>query len=108
MSNRPAPAAALDLARDSVVDDRGLVLWRDRRAQATAAVWWMVLALVVATEYKLRKRGNDQTVSGSVDAFILLELAVYGAIGLYVLVKLRPMLRPLRPPVACSETSTPS
>lgn len=95
MSSPSAPAAAFDVARDSVIDDQGLVLWRDRRAQATAAVWWMVLALIVATEYKLRKRGNDQTVSGSVDAFILLELAVYGAIGLYVLVKLRPNLRPV-------------
>jgi O-antigen ligase len=99
MTDRPA-RAGLDANRDvgfngDLIDDRGLVVWRPRVAQATAAVWWMALALMVATEYKLRKRANDQTVSGSVDAFIVLELAVYAAIGAYVLVKLRPHLRPV-------------
>lgn len=94
MSDRQAPADGT-AATGATTATEGLVLWRSRKVDATPAVWWMVLALIMATEYKLRRRANDQTVSGSVDAFIVLELGVYAAIGAYVLVKLRPHLRPL-------------
>lgn len=66
-----------------------------RLVESTPAVWWMPLALIVATEYKLRKRANTQTVSGSADKFIVIELAVYAMVGLYVLLKLRSNLRPV-------------
>ncbi|MCB0998326.1 MAG: O-antigen ligase family protein [Acidimicrobiales bacterium] len=76
-------------------DPSRLVTWRNRLVEYTPPVWWMPIALMVATEYKLRRRANDQTVSGSFDAFILLELAVYAAVGAYVLFKLRAQLRPV-------------
>ncbi len=72
-----------------------IVTWRRRAVESTPAVWWMPLALIVATEYKLRKRANTQTVSGSADKFIVIELAVYAMVGLYVLLKLRSNLRPV-------------
>ncbi len=88
MSRGPVPGGA------PVPDDQPLVLWRPRRVQATPAVWWFALALMVATDYKLRRRPIDQTVAGSFDAFIVLELAVYAAIGAALLLTLRPTMRP--------------
>lgn len=71
-----------------------LVLWRNRVESSTPVVWWLPLALIVASEYKLRKRANDQTLSGSVDPFIALELLVYAVVGTYLLIRLRPRIRP--------------
>lgn len=89
MTRRPDPGGA------PVPDDQPLRLWRPRRLEATPAVWWFALALMVATDYKLRRRANDQTVAGSFDAFIVLELAVYAAIGGYLLFTMRPTMRPV-------------
>ncbi len=75
-------------------DEPRLVLWRRRVEASTPLVWWLPLLLIVATDYKLRKRANDQTLSGSIDPFIALELLVYAAVGLYLLLRLRPSIRP--------------
>ncbi|MEW9534405.1 O-antigen ligase family protein [Microbispora sp. NPDC049125] len=49
--------------------------------------WWPVLlpmALVLASEYKLRSRPANQSIGGGVDATILIEVAVYGMVALYL------------------------
>jgi exopolysaccharide production protein ExoQ len=70
-----------------------LVTWRRRIEWSTPVIWWLPIALMVASEYKLRKRANDQTLSGSVDPFIVLELGVYALVGLYLLIRVRPHIR---------------
>lgn len=87
-----SPPAAVDAVQTQ--DEPRLVLWRRRVESSTPVVWWLPLVLIVATDYKLRKRPNDQTLSGSVDPFIALELLVYGIVGLYLLLRLRPTIRP--------------
>jgi len=71
-----------------------LVTWRSKSSFVTSVVWWMPLALIIATEYKLRRRANDAAVSGSADPFIVLELGVYAFIGVYLLLRLKPKMRP--------------
>ena len=71
-----------------------LVTWRSKSSFVTSVVWWMPLALIIATEYKLRRRANDAAVSGSADPFIVLELGVYAFIGAYLLLRLKPRMRP--------------
>jgi O-antigen ligase len=44
-----------------------------------------VLALFVASDFKFRTRSTTASISGSIDGFIALELALYGLVGLYVL-----------------------
>lgn len=75
-------------------DGPRLVTWRPKSTFVTSVTWWMPLALIVATEYKLRRRANDAAVSGSADPFIVLELAVYAFVGLYLLLRLKPRIRP--------------
>jgi len=70
------------------------VTWRSKSSFVTSVVWWMPLALIIATEYKLRRRANDAAVSGSADPFIVLELGVYAFIGVYLLLRLKPKMRP--------------
>jgi len=70
------------------------VTWRSKSSFVTSVVWWMPLALIIATEYKLRRRANDAAVSGSADPFIVLELGVYAFIGVYLLLRLKPRMRP--------------
>jgi O-antigen ligase len=71
----------------------GLTTWRSRRDAALRASWWLPLLLLVASDYKLRRRGNDQAISGSADPFIVIELGIYLAVGCYLLIRLRPMMR---------------
>ena len=71
-----------------------LVTWRSKSSFVTSVVWWMPLALIIATEYKLRRRANDAAVSGSADPFIVVELGVYAFIGVYLLLRLKPRMRP--------------
>jgi len=71
-----------------------LVTWRPRTTFRTSVVWWMPLALIVASEYKLRRRANDAAAAGSVDPFIVLELGVYAFVGVFLLLQFRPRLRP--------------
>ena len=72
-----------------------IVTWR-RRADGviTQVSWLLPLLLVFATEYKFRRRTNEDALTGQVDPWILLELGIYALVGLYLLVRLRPRLRP--------------
>lgn len=52
-----------------------------------------VLLLVVASEYKVRLRANDEAISGNADPFVLLEMAAYGVVALFLFLKFRPSVR---------------
>ena len=59
--------------------------YRHRTAARTAgALWWLPLVLIVATDFKFRRRLNDDALSGSLDLFVLLELVVYGGVAAYL------------------------
>ncbi|EQD83009.1 O-antigen ligase [Saccharopolyspora erythraea NRRL 2338] len=67
-----------------------------RRDGTSAAHRWpaaCVLALIVASEYKFRLRANDESVSGSPDVFIVLEIAAYSAVAAYLFFRFRPTSR---------------
>lgn len=69
------------------------VLWRSRLAP-----WWptmLPLGLMLASDYKLRSRANDQAISGSADFMVLAEIGVYAlaALFLYLRFGLRPPTR---------------
>lgn len=52
-----------------------------------------VLLLIVASEYKVRLRANDEAISGNPDPFVLLEMAAYGVVTLFLFLKFRPSIR---------------
>jgi O-antigen ligase len=58
-----------------------------RTPPAPTAGWWayvLPLALMLASDYKLRSRGVDQSVGGTADLTVLVEIGVYGLAGLYL------------------------
>ena len=60
------------------------------RLQAWAARNWLALCaigLFVGTDYKLRRRDATAGTTGQLDVYILLELAIYAAVGGYLLVR---------------------
>ncbi len=52
-----------------------------------------VLALVVVSDFQFRLRENTQAVSGNADPFVLLEIATYGSVALFLFLKFRPRPR---------------
>lgn len=71
-----------------------------RRAESTA--WSLVrpvpilpigLCLIVASEFVFRVRAQDQTLGGSVDLQVALEVLVYGIAGIVLLTRVRPSRR---------------
>ncbi|MGI5326227.1 O-antigen ligase family protein [Actinomadura nitritigenes] len=61
-----------------------------RRAPAPSAGWWafaLPLALMLASDYKLRSRDVDNAVGGSADLTVLVEIAIYGAAAFYLVWK---------------------
>lgn len=76
------------------------------RERTTPSAWmarnWVALtalALIVANDYKFRRRSATETLSGGVDAYILLEVAVYALVGAYLVLSQRGLPRPGRPPL---------
>ncbi|MFZ4809871.1 MAG: O-antigen ligase family protein [Ilumatobacteraceae bacterium] len=67
--------------------------WHDRRLQRTPIACWLPLVLVVAAEYKLRRRPPEDTLNGSLDLFILIELAAFAAVAAILLWRWRPRMR---------------
>ncbi|MGI9646609.1 MAG: O-antigen ligase family protein [Ilumatobacteraceae bacterium] len=68
------------------------------RAGRDRLLWIIPLVLIVATEYKFRRRSIDDALAGSIDPTIALELGVYALIGAWVVWRLapnRPRLVPL-------------
>lgn len=67
---------------------------RKRNGRRSAGpVWWLPLLMVVATEYKFRRRTNEDSLAGSLDVWTAIELGVYALAGVYLLVRWRPDLR---------------
>jgi len=61
-------------------------------------LWIMPLLLIVAIEWKLRRRELDETLAGSVDLMIAAELAICAIVGVWALSRLipeRPRFEPL-------------
>lgn len=52
-----------------------------------------VLALVVVSDFQFRLRENNQAVAGNADPFVLLEIATYGGVALFLFAKFRPRPR---------------
>jgi exopolysaccharide production protein ExoQ len=63
--------------------------------------WFAIctIALIIASDYKIRTRDPSQTFHASVDSLILIELALYGCVGLYLLLAhaRRPRIRRTKP-----------
>jgi O-antigen ligase len=69
-----------------------------RRFHPRRALWLLPLIAIVATEYKIRRRDINEALGGSIDRAILVELALYGGLGLWAVWRLaptRPRLTPL-------------
>ncbi len=65
------------------------------RALHLAGKWWFAICtitLIVASDYKTRVRDPKSTLGGGIDPTVLLELALYGLVGLYL------VLRKMQPP----------
>ena len=60
---------------------------------------WCALCLMVASDYKFRVRPATDTLAGGIDAYILLEIALYGLVACYLLLRLPslPRLQRLHP-----------
>ena len=61
-------------------------------------LWIAPLLLIVASEWKIRRRSIDDLLSGSIDPMIAIELSVYAVVGawaLWRLVSSTPRLQPL-------------
>lgn len=58
-----------------------------------------MLALIVGSDYKLRVRAADDTLSGGADVFVLLEVAVFAVVGGWLLLSQRQLPHPGRLPL---------
>lgn len=65
---------------------------RARLRPARPPVWPVlcVLALVVVSDFQFRLRENNQAVAGNADPFVLLEIATYGCVALFLFLRFRP------------------
>lgn len=52
-----------------------------------------MLALVVVSDFQFRLRENTQAVAGNADPFVLLEIATYGSVALFLFSRFRPRPR---------------
>jgi O-antigen ligase len=75
-----------------------------RRSESTAwnllrpvPILPICLCLIVASEFVFRVRAQDQTLGGSVDLQVALEVLVYGVAGIVLLTRVRPSRRGLHP-----------
>lgn len=100
----PLPPSARSVAHRSGRNHAEPPATATRRTDPRSTPWqqrllWMVpLLMIVATEYKIRRRDIDDALSGSIDLMIAAELAVYALVGVWALwrlVPVRPRLEPL-------------
>lgn len=71
---------------------------RRQRRDVDRFLWLLPLVLIVATEYKFRRRPIDEALGGTIDIMIAAELGVYALLGawsVYRLAPTRPRLTPL-------------
>lgn len=65
--------------------------------------WWLALCcigFILGSDYKFRVRDPAAALSGGIDSSILIELALYGVAGIYVVTRHVRMRLPSRPPAA--------
>jgi O-antigen ligase/O-antigen/teichoic acid export membrane protein len=89
---RPRPPRGRPAARASRAGRTTPIDW------GRELLWIAPLVLIVAVEYKFRRRSIDDALSGSIDIMIAVELATLALIGtwsLWRLVPSRPRLEPL-------------
>ena len=89
---RPARPAVRVRAQASRSRRRNRVDWHRE------LLWVVPLLMIVATEWKIRRRSIDDLLSGSIDPMIAAELLVYALAGLWAvwrLVPSKPRLQPL-------------
>jgi exopolysaccharide production protein ExoQ len=60
-------------------------------------LWLLPLLLIVATEYKFRRRPIDDALGGSIDIMIAVELGVYALVGVWAVYRLAPTTPRLTP-----------
>ncbi len=53
-------------------------------------LWLVPLLLIVATEFKIRRRSIDDVLTGAIDPMIAFELVVYAVVGVWALWRLVP------------------
>ena len=97
----PPPAPPLQVAAVPTRRPRAVT----HRARSTRGVdwhrellWLVPLLLIVATEFKIRRRSIDDVLTGAIDPMIAFELAVYAVVGVWALWRLvpsKPRLSPL-------------
>lgn len=85
-SNRSAPRAPR-----SIIDTPTPAPVASARSRAEQRLLWIVpLVMIVATEYKVRRRSIDEALAGAVDPMIAVELGIYGLIGAWAIWRLAP------------------
>jgi hypothetical protein len=68
-----------------------------RRPDLDRFLWIVPLVLIVATEYKFRRRSIDEALGGSIDIMIAAELATYALVGVWAVYRLAPTAPRLTP-----------
>ena len=103
----PPPTSGVRTSRPSTKSVRNvtvptrhaLTTTRERRVELQRRLLWIApLLLIVATEYKLRRRDIDGALTGTVDLMIAAELLVVATVGVWALWRLipsRPHVEPL-------------
>lgn len=69
-----------------------------QRRDVDRFLWLLPIVLIMATEYKFRRRAIDDALGGSIDIMIAAELGVYALVGAWAVYRLaptRPRLTPL-------------
>ncbi|MDV6013349.1 O-antigen ligase family protein [Haloechinothrix sp. LS1_15] len=61
-----------------------------------------VLSVIIVSEFQFRMRGYQESLSGSPDLFVLLEVATYGGVALFLFLRFRPRPRIVPPPAGLS------
>ncbi|MGZ6975497.1 MAG: O-antigen ligase family protein [Acidimicrobiia bacterium] len=84
---RPTAATEAPSAADGGPDGQPGSAEEEREVGGVLGPWWFaicVLTLIIASDYKLRVRDPRDALSGSIDPLIVLELGLYGLVGLYL------------------------
>ena len=83
-SDRPGPSRTSRARRTPVAPPL------DRATGGRELLWIVPLVLIVATEFKIRRRNIDDVLEGRIDLLIAVELVVYAVVGVWALWRLVP------------------
>lgn len=98
MSTRAVPPRAVGTREAPAVGTGGRLARTRPRLLTRTWVATLALAMVIASDYKLRSREADSSLAGQVDAQILVEIGVYAAVAAFLALQLvtPPSLVPAR------------